>query len=194
MAITYGESWVELCNRARGKLGAGSIANLNEGSKLANYCGLYLGDAISTVLGGYDWRALRTRLQLAASVTVPAYGYNYEYNLPADFERLIEVENGGYDYSVENGKILTDADEVYITYVARPTNDPAKLPDTLKRALTSELAVALSLPLTSGDALYQRLLIERDRDLQRAREADARTTEDMLGAEERGYTYYDELR
>lgn len=194
MPITYGESWGELCSRALEKLGAGSVSSLSGGSRNASLCNLYLGTAISNVIGPLDWHALRTRLQIAPSSTTPVYGFDYAYPLPSNFERLIEVETNGDSYSFENGNILTDGTEVYITYIARPTDDPSKLPSTLKDLIACELAVLLAKPLSASESRISAIMIDREQARKAAIANDARLNMETVGEAVRGFGYYDELR
>jgi hypothetical protein len=173
MGVVYSTSWVELCNQALGRLGKGSIADLTEGTQLANYCSLYLGQAIEEIYGLFDWTAGRARAQLNQLVTTPTYGPLYYYQLPVDFIRPFEVDAGGEDYTTEDDKIATDAEEVYLTYLARPS-DPAKLAPYIKKMISTRLAFLLSTPLTSSETLASRLAQEDQLALTEAIAADAR--------------------
>lgn len=190
---SYSSSWVELCNKALGRLGAGKISDFSTGGNLSYYCNLYLGDAIEYVFSQFDWPFAKTRLQLAASTTAPEYGYDYAFPLPSNYCRLVEVENDEYEYSVESNSILTDSDEVWITYIAKP-DDPVLLPGYIKRAIETELAFLLSTPLTSSDSVTQRVMSERELDMQRAKTAASREYDEQTQEEERGYLYYEEER
>jgi len=190
---SYSSSWVELCNRALGRLGASKIVDFSTGGTLSYYCNLYLSDAIEYVFSQFDWPFAKKRVQLAALSTPPVYGYGYAFPLPADYFRLIEVENNEQPYSVENGAILTDSDEVWITYIAQPS-DPGLLPGYIKRAIETELAFLLTTPLTSSDAIAQRVMAERTIDMQRAKEVAAREYDEQTPEEERGFLYYEDVR
>lgn len=194
MAITYGASWVEICNRALDRLGSDTIEDLSEGSDNANHCSRLLGKAIEAVLGDFDWHACRTRVELSPDATAPVYGWDHKYLLPADFVRLIEVENDGEEYSFEGDYILTDADEVYITYIARPDDDPSRLPGTLKNAIEAMLATLLAAPIHKSDQsvmLYQQ---EMAAYLMKAKNEDTRRTRDNDGPTERGFDYFEDER
>lgn len=159
MAISYGNSWVEIANRALGRLGKGRIDDLTTGGELAQYCNLFLGEAIEETLGQREWLGYRSRVQLARSATTPVYGYDYLYPLPVDLVTIVEVNTDEMEYSVEGSDVLTDADEVYLTYVPRPTT-PAVLPGYLKKAISTRLAALLTTPLKCSDALRNTLLQE----------------------------------
>ena len=194
MAITYGDSWVEICNRALDRLGSELIEDLAEGSSNANHCSLLLGQAIEMVVGDYDWHSLRKRAQLAPAAETPVYGYTYKYLLPADMVTLIEIDNNDNDFSFEDNYVLTDSDELYITYVARPTEDMSKLPGKLKTAFQAQLTALLAAPLHMSEQsvlLFQREAADA---VMKARTEDARRAKDTDGPTLRGFTYHEENR
>jgi len=66
----------------------------------------------------------------------PAFGYDHQYVLPADFIRLrLKDTYYHYKFEIEGNRLLTDHDEKHITYVKKVT-DP-----TLWDALFTELFV-----------------------------------------------------
>ena len=70
------------------------------------------------------WNFAKVRAELARSVTVPVHGYSYYYTLPAACLRVLYISQSGVpndpllDYEEDTGKIATDAETVYITYVS----------------------------------------------------------------------------
>lgn len=171
MAVNYANSWVEICNRSLGRLGKGRIDDLVSGGELAQYCNLYLGEAIEYVLSSLEWNGLRHRVELARSSTDPVYGYSYAYVLPADLVTITDVENDGEDFVIEGDRLLTEADEVYITYIPRP-DSPAVLPGYLKKCVSTHLAFLLATPLTVSDQLRALLMQEDQMAMNAAIQAD----------------------
>lgn len=160
MAVNYANSWVEICNRSLGRLGKGRIDDLISGGELAQYCNLFLGEAIEYVLSSLEWNGLRKRVELARSSTDPVYGYSYAYTLPSDAVTITDVEADGEDWVIEGESLLTEADQVYITYIPRP-GSPAELPGYLKKCVSTHLAFLLATPLTVSDSL-RALLMQED--------------------------------
>jgi hypothetical protein len=173
MAISYGTSWTDICNRALGRLGKGRIDDLVSGGDMALYCNQFLGEAIETVLSARSWYGFRARAQLARSTTAPAYGYNYAYALPADCVNLVGLDTLD-DWTREGAFVLTDAEEVYALYVPRP-DTPASLPGYLKRAIGLHLAFLLTTPLASSDQLKAIIGSEVNAAMQDAIAADERS-------------------
>jgi len=199
--VTYPTTWTELCNAALSRLNVGQISDFDtDEGKLAAACREHLGPLLEEILTGYDWNGLSTRAELPENVTPPAFGYAHAFDLPADFMRFCgedspEIDTDGA-YLVEGKQILTDAEEVYIRYVYRPT-DPTDLPRYLVPAVIAGLAAALCKPLTSSDAL---LAIVRDEyknptlgALVKAQAADARQSQQPI-PNQAGHVWYDEVR
>lgn len=192
--ITYANTWVMVCNRALSRLGAGSISTMTEGSDESTICVLHLGEAVGSLIEGYDWNCLKERVQLAALSTTPVYGYDYQYQFPVDHARTIEINADGNEYSVEGNKVLTDSDEVYLTYIKYPTDNPTSLPESLLIAIAAKLAVLICTGTTSKVSLQERLHKDATEARKWAIVQDTRNTYDNIGENERGYKYSEENR
>jgi hypothetical protein len=103
-----------------------------------------------------------------------------------DCIRLIKVYGGHsrtpeeserVPYQVENGKILTDTDELQIIYIARP-DDPNQLPQAVRNAISTHLAYLLSTPLTSSEQLIALIAAESQSTLELAKKVDAQMNYD----------------
>ena len=173
MAITYANSWVEICNRALGRLGKGRISDLTTGGDLVEYCNLYLGEAIEYILSLKHWTVLKTRIQLAIESGTPVYEFDFSYALPTDLIDLVSVDSQSEPYSIEGNSLLSDADEVYIVYIKRPV-DPSVLPGYIKRAISTYLAYLLTTPLTVSDQLLGILAAAMQASLEDAIRADGK--------------------
>jgi hypothetical protein len=196
--VNYTASWTQICNRALGRLGAMSIADLMEGTQNAEFCVRFLPEAIEYVLGQYDFNFARDRVLLAPNAEAPVFGWRARFNLPADLIRLVKVyggpgetadgeEDGGIPYQVENGGILANADELRIIYIARP-KDPNRLPPPVRKAISTHLAYLLATPLTSNEQLISLIAAESQSALELAKKEDARMNYDPRAAGERFYT------
>jgi hypothetical protein len=186
--FSYTSKWVEICNRSLALLGGGSIQALDEGSSLSNYCQTFLPDSIEDILGQYPWNCSRERVQLAQDLTAPAYGFDHAYRLPVDYINLVHVECDDEPYQIEFPYILTDADEVFITYIKRPT-DPNNLTAAIRKAISAALARFLVIPLSSNENIAARIESTYMSAVDRAK------ADDLQGAEETvGEDWYDEAR
>lgn len=173
MAIEYGNSWVEIANRALARLSKARIDSLTSGGgEAAQYCNTFLGEAIESVLSAHSW-SIATRTQLARDSEAPAFGFLYSYPLPTDIINTIRVDTDGSPFKPEARAILTNSEYVYLVYIPRPT-DPGALPGYIKRAISTHLAFLLSGPLTSSSQLANRIAQEAAVALENAVSADAR--------------------
>jgi hypothetical protein len=197
-SVNYTASWTQICNRALGRLGAMTIADLADGTQNAEFCIRFLPEAIEYVLGQYDFNFARRRVLLAPNADTPAFGWRAQFNLPMDFIRLVKVY-GGYreapeeadwdciPYQVENGKILANADELQIIYIARP-NDPNELPQSVRKAISTHLAYLLATPMTSNEQLIALVAAESQSTLELAKKEDAQMNYDSRAEGEQFHT------
>lgn len=194
MAVEYPDTWVEMANQAIARIGKQPISSLTEGSTTSGYCNTYLGEVVDQVCSLHDWNGLKKRVQLARLSDVPAYGYGYYYQLPTGFVRPVEVlTEGDAEYSIEIDKVATDSESVYLTYIARPT-DPALLPSYLFRLMTAGLALRITTPLVSSEAIVQRLASEYNDAVVTARRHDSARNMDSTMEQIRGYDWYEDER
>jgi len=163
--IPYAATWVELSNLSLAKLGQTPILNLEDGQNGA-YCTKHLGAAIEEALTGYPYRSIQRTVQLARTVETPHY-FRYKYALPSDLIKIIEIDTGGEDYAYEEEGLLTDAEEVWLTYVPEPES-PAVLPRYLRHLIVIILSQKLSREYGAGQEIMQYLEIEYQRAQQRA--------------------------
>jgi hypothetical protein len=188
MPVAYSTSWVEICNQALGRLGKDTIASLSEGTPLAKYCNLFLGQAIDELYSLWDWTCCRTRVTLNRLAATPDFGPAYFYQLPTDFVRPISVDSGLEDWSIESDRIATSAEVVTLIYLGHPV-DPAKIPGYMKKAVSTRLALSLATPLTSSEVLTARLVREDKEAVDEAIAADSRRAQDPASV-----TWYGDAR
>lgn len=114
------------------------------------------------LLRSHPWNFASKRTTLAASSTTPDYGYESSFTLPADFIRLLSLQDSeGNDidprsYQLENGAILYTGDIVYLRYISDVTN--VALFDSLFIDLFAiDLALAVAMKVTGQVSDVQRL-------------------------------------
>ena len=108
---------------------------------------------------------------------VPAFGFDYAYDLPDGCLRVVKVtdsdDSGDYDFVVEGDNILTNRDPAYIKYLYQET-DPDNWDAVLREMVATHLAIDLAYNLTNSRTLadYIRRTYVLD-DLPEARTTDA---------------------
>ena len=176
-------SEVGICNSALSKIGVTqAITSLTEGTKNANACNEQYEKLRDDALRGHVWNFAVQRVKLAQSSTVPAFGYDHQYPLPADWLRTVSVHDnnagtGALDYRLEteggDGRVIvTSADEVYLRYVSRVT-DPNRMTADFREALALKLAAELAIPIAQSGTLHDRMEASFERKMRRARGTDA---------------------
>jgi hypothetical protein len=198
-SVDYTASWTQICNRALGRLGSETITDLSEGTQNSEYCGRFLPEAIEHILGQWDFKFARRRLRLAPNSEKPAFGWKEQFSCPMDCIKLVKVYGGRSEkpeesdcvpYEVENGRILTDAEELRIIYIARP-DDPNQIPQSMTKAISTHLAYLLSTPLTSSEQLTGLIAAEAQAAIEIAKKEEAQMNYDP---EAKGKDFHAEAR
>lgn len=107
-------SELDICNRAMQRLGADKINALDPPSN-KNARSLAFGYPLirDAELQRHPWSFARARVQLATLATAPTFGWDYQYDVPADFIRVCTI--GEYDdpeteWEIEARKLLVNVD------------------------------------------------------------------------------------
>lgn len=151
-------SQVGICNRALTKLGDKRITSLDEDSKPAATLNSMYDDVLDACLRAHVWSFAKTRAQLPALSDAPLFGFGYQYRLPTDFIRLIQIgqflvyprTDTRSLFSIENGNILTDIQApLYIRYAKRIT-DPNAMDPLFREVFACRLAAEACESLTQS--------------------------------------------
>ena len=154
---------VAIANLALTKLGDLRIVDLSENTKPAREI-----NAVYTMLRDklqrrYVWRYAVKRTSLPALASAPAWGYTYQFQLPSDCLRVLQVgeyypapdlsnliSGGGQEYQIEGRVILSnDAGPVKLRYLSRVT-DPAQFDPTFDDAFASLIAFTVAEALSQS--------------------------------------------
>lgn len=157
-------SEVDVANRALTKLGAARITALSDANKQARAVDSMFDIVRDALLRSHVWSFAVKRATLDVSETTPDWGYAYQYDLPADYLRLVQV-NDTYlgpsladfrndataDYMLEGNVIMTDiADTLKIRYIFQET-DTTAWDSTFVEAMACRLAAELAEDLTQSN-------------------------------------------
>ncbi|MEX2450200.1 MAG: hypothetical protein WD407_05030 [Rhodospirillales bacterium] len=168
---------VGICNSALIKIGAKTITSLTEGSKNANACNEQFGKLRDDLLRSHHWNFATKRVQLARLTETPDFGFDYAYALPSDWLRTVSVHDndtgaGTVVYRIEGARLHTDADRVYLRYIARIL-DPNRMPSDFQEALAALLAWEMAIPIAQSNTLSELMRQRFERTARRARSVDA---------------------
>lgn len=148
-------SKTQICNLALTSLSQETISDISENSTAARLLNAKWDLVLDKILCEHNWKFATKRVALAKLVTVPAYGYDAEFQLPTDYLKYQELSDGSVtvmDFAIEGGKVLCDYDAINLKYTRRVPETEIKLfsaefIDAFAALLASEIAYALT---TSG--------------------------------------------
>lgn len=185
-------SIISICNSALSKLGAERISSLTEQNKRARLCNEQYEKVRDDVLRSHPWNFAIKRVALATLSTAPAFGYDYEYNLPADCLRVLKIYPE-VDFEIEGRKLLSDSSSINIQYIYK-NEDVYMYDSNFLEAFALKLASDLAYPLIQSVNFKQELLAEFEKTIREARCFDAQegtpsasTTDEWLEARQ-GFT------
>ena len=163
---------INIVNRALGFLGAEFISSLTEDTKSARFANELFDDTRDAVFRMHPWNCCIKRAALSLTGNTPAFYFSSEFQLPADWLRIVRPEDDSLEYKIEGDKILTVGSTFRCTYIFKnetvSTYD-SLLVDVLAIKLASVLVMPLMQDLKSLDALNT-LYMQK---MQQARSADA---------------------
>lgn len=155
-------SEVSICNSALQLVKhSKQISSLTDGTSAANACELIYEEKRDVLLDMHNWNFATKRVKLARLSSTPGFEWDYEYQKPADFIRAVSIHQNSdgrdyLEYKIEGGKILTNAQDVYLRYIARVV-DPNMMPPSFREALTFLIASYLAVSLGQSRSLSQAL-------------------------------------
>lgn len=163
----------EIATRALLKLGQTRISNIEtDTSPNAIIINSIFNQVRDELLQSYPWNFSIKRVDLAADVVEPTWGYDSSFSLPVDLLRLLEIKDVT-DYSIENGKILCDeVGPIYIKYIYRIT-DIGLFPSLFNELFSVCLAVEACDRIANNQQLLQSLMLQKKQILERATSTDA---------------------
>ena len=165
-------SVVDICNIGLVNLGDQKITSLTDNNERARLCNLRYEDVRDAVLRSYPWSCAITRAKLARSSTEPVWGFSYKYTLPTDCLRVIDLYDWDSEHYVENGFLVTDADQAWIKYIKR-IEDPNEFDALVVHAIGLRLASEIAEALTGRPELRDHMLAKYQAVLSDARTADS---------------------
>jgi hypothetical protein len=175
-------SVVDICNGALNQLGASTILSLTEDSKNGRLCNARYTQVRDSVFRSHPWNCLQKRVELPQDADAPAWGFSYQYTLPADCLRVLKILNYDLDYKVEGRKIVTNIDFCQLVYIARIT-DPNEYDELLRETLSAALAADIAYAITSSNPLASNMYTLFQNKLKEARFVDATEGQNITSEE-----------
>ena len=161
-------SSVEIANIALTKLGASRIITMDDDVKQARAIRATFDPARRSELRAHNWTFAIVRKQLPVLADPPNWGFNFQYQLPEDCLRVIQVSdlfagislddyrNGDRSsYAIEQHRIATDdGPPLKIRYI-RDVTDAGQFDAVFCQALAARLAMELCEEITQSNTKMQ---------------------------------------
>lgn len=160
-------SSTEICNLALSLLGQEPIVTMDDATKSSRLCIRFYDQTLDYLLRSHSWTFAIHRVSLAAEQETPAFGFAFQYKLPQDCRRVVELNIPDGHYCIERNRVLTDYTDVQLRYV-QSVLDPNDMDAVFIDMFATELASRLCLPITADGDLYKFL---RQRTIEIAAEA-----------------------
>lgn len=146
-------------NLALGLLGAEAIASTASGSTEEIACDNNWSNSLDATLAAMPWSFASKRVELSQDSETPAFGWSYQYPLPADcVEPRVINEDFDLKWIVEGRDILIDEGEVNLVYTYRVANTglfPSLFIDALAARLAADIAPAVTRDWTMQQKMMQ---------------------------------------
>lgn len=167
-------SAVSICSNALLMNGAQTISSFDDTSERARQCSNLYPTVRDYVLASHPWNCCIKRVTLSPDTAPPDFDWTFQYTLPPDYTRTLQVgEYGNEDpYTIESGKLLTDAAVLKLRYVWNNTNEVTWTP-LLVMAMTMAMRQVLAYPITQSTSLEQLIDSAIEPTLKRARAIDS---------------------
>lgn len=168
MAIT---SSTDICNLALDLLSSGNIQDVeNPSNPTEELLARWYDQSRRKVLREHPWNFASKRIQLAASSTDPVFGYSTQFPLPADFIRVLTINDSIYTvdipassdlFKVEAGHILisnlfSDSTTLNLLYVCDYT-DVGGMDPLFIDVLAYEIALSVAYKIAESNGNIQRI-------------------------------------
>jgi hypothetical protein len=152
-------SQTAICNRALEFLGQGPVTSIDSSQPAAKALRRVFDDTRRALLEDHPWNFAKKRASIAASATVPDWGFTNGYPVPVDYVRLLAIENEP-EFSIEadpSGSlwILTNATAPLAILYIYDVTDTGRYPPSFVDALASRLALDTCEDITQSNAKKQ---------------------------------------
>jgi hypothetical protein len=173
-------SKTDICNQALTAIGDKRITAVTDDTERARLCDLLYDQSRLEVLELHPWGCALTRVSLAADAASPAWGYDYQYQLPADHVRIVTVDRVNDDlWEVEGRYLVTDqAGPVNIRYIKNLTQTGLFSP-LLTQAVALRLAMWLSRRINTSSTKKKAVKEDYQQVMTEARNVDGRKRSEM---------------
>lgn len=151
-------SQIDIINSALVHIGAKLIQDIDQQDEEARVMKDIWSMCRRQVLSESNWKFAKTRVTLSPDATAPAFTWTYQFQIPSDLLRIIDLASRGgtlapKNYERNKDKILCNYDEIDLRYICDIT-ETGRFPEYFSGALSMWLAYKACYTLT-GDKTFQ---------------------------------------
>lgn len=166
-------SELEICNSALIKVGEGVVSSLSDPGKPARVCAAQYARVRDMLLAAHPWNFATKRVMLTTPLAArPPYGYTFQFGVPSDCLRVLEVDTADHKWEKEGTSIVTNSSGVGMKYIAK-VEDVSKYSVLFDELLALAIAKDIAFSLTQNASLVANLREDYKVALREARSFDA---------------------
>lgn len=176
---------LSLYNGAAALLGETPLASLSEDRSLRYWLDrAFDNGVIDFCLEQGKWSfAIRSQKITPSTTIIPAFGFEYAYELPSDFKGLNSIWtdpdfiNALEEYDLEAGVIYTNWEDIYIKFVSNAASyggNLARFTESFAKYVEARLANEVQPNVTNSPAMAQKMAITEANALMAAKNYDKR--------------------
>jgi hypothetical protein len=150
-------SVASVCNIALVECGADRISSIDESKHSAIVCKAVFEALRNEVLRSHPWNFAVKRATLSPSATTPDWGYDYQFDIPSDCLRVLNMDDETIIWEREGTVILSDEATLNVRYIYL-VDDPSLWDSMFATCLGLRLGSAIAYALTQSSTLADALL------------------------------------
>ncbi|WP_334037285.1 hypothetical protein [Burkholderia gladioli] len=154
-------SSVSICSNALIQLGDKPISSFQDPSTRAQVCSIAYPEVRDAVLRAHPWNSCVKRVVLAPMTDKPAFDYAYQFQLPADWLRTMQIgsRRNRLDYASEGNRILAHVNALPLVYIFRNEIE-ATWESTLVDVVTKAVKAGIAYAITQSASMAQVAMTE----------------------------------
>ena len=166
-------SEVDIVNNALLKLKANTIQSIGQSGIEGESSEILYPQVRDAVLRAHPWNFAIGRSVLNQLTDTPAFEFDYQYQLPTDCLRALELYNAPTaDWQIEEDMLLTSESSAQLRYIKKIT-DTGRYDPLFVEALATRLASEMAVPITGSKATRDKLFQLYTVKIQEARTRDS---------------------
>ena len=147
-------SGVTICSNALQMLGAKPINDFNEKTEHARLANSLYPSVRDDLLRGHPWNCATTRVILAPLATPPTFDFGYQFALPGNWLRTLQVGEKGQAliYRTEGKQILANVTALPLVYIFR-NDDESSWSTNLIELAELQMAAKMAYAVTKSSSV-----------------------------------------